>query len=206
VQEQDNKIKVINYDATLSSLKENSVLSLFILAEFKNRNSLLLNPLIKLNSSIFILRLVSYQIIISSCTMLSKFPLFLLTLIELTYLGYNVSTYSKQKHLKTPVLLIGKVIQSVFLTTFLVICIRLAEYNPYMVRVVSSGLQSSGKTVIFIAIILESILAIIQIVMKVVDLLKDRKYSKNQSKLVKMNKGVIKYKLVDKRELFSGEV
>lgn len=133
------KVKVVDYPTTIESVLENPTLNLFILGEFKDKSQVLDSSLLKINCLVFLLRLGAYQAIISSMNMLTRGPVIFLILVEGAYFGYNTYCYFKFKHLKNSFIIIGKVLQSVFLLTFLFLSFTLSAENPKIVMQVPAG-------------------------------------------------------------------
>lgn len=81
----------------------------------KKKDSFSKNTIVLLANYSFLLRISLIHFILVSLPFMPSFQLSLLILLELFYMGTNVTKYIKEKHIKSLVLLIPKVFQSFFL-------------------------------------------------------------------------------------------
>jgi hypothetical protein len=171
------KTKSIDISRTLAYLTDNPVLSIFALGELTLNPDFLKMNLIKLNGFFFILRITVYQIAIAALPLSPGLCILILLITETFLFLISLLKYLKYKHFKKEILLIQKISQSFFLTTFLIILMILnfSESNePRSFVPVPIKRQILAQYIIVIAILLEIIFTVVVLVGTVRDLILDK--------------------------------
>jgi hypothetical protein len=107
----------------------NPCLTVFALGELKFDERFLFESMLKLNGFVFLLRVIIYQIVISGINKMGQFAAVMLLLVEIGFLGNNVKNYLKFKHFRKRIMIVGKIIQGICLTVFMLISAILAGKN-----------------------------------------------------------------------------
>lgn len=127
-----------------------------LLTELNQSDQRLLNSTGARFSNLWIFtRNVAYQILIPSLSSMPMFLLFLIAIVEFTYLmaiGYN---YFKNFHIRRVIVFISKITQSLLLMTWIVIMILIGMNQKNRYFSVNASLQSTGIVVITLAIAIE---------------------------------------------------
>lgn len=196
---QDNPDKVVDVRRTCLFVSENSIVSQYCLGEFQY-NPDILGPdhsLVRLNSFAYISRTCIFQILIIGLAQTGGVCAIGLLLVEFSYLFFTMRNYVKYKFLKNRLLLVNKLLESLFLVVILSLMLTFCKNNPYKTANVDPQKQKIVIYLIFTAVILQFLLALVILGYHIYSLLKLKKLKKNSQNETSLNIDslVIKYRL-----------
>lgn len=171
--------KVIDYKGTMENILYDEVKEKHATSQLKENLDLYKVTTVLLANFFFLLRVVLYHVILVSLPFNPGFQTFLLLMLELGYLGIIVKNYIKHKFLNMAHTFISKVLQSVFLLIFIIVCL-IINFG-FRETPVSITYQKIGMYSVLVAVFFEYFFLVYNIIFIVVVLIKNRKKKKKKS-------------------------
>lgn len=188
---------MIDQIATIERLNRNMTIVNFSTEDLKQKKSFSGHRLILMSNFSFVLKICIMQLIIISLIKSPIPALFMMLVLELVYLGFNVAYFCKYRHLKSFLLLIPRIAQPIALIT----AEGLLLYNLFKFEdkawTLNEGAQKFLIKLIFCSNILEYIFLALSIFLMIKIAISDKKLKQSNpeyKKIIESKSEVIVYR------------
>lgn len=181
----NNYKKRLNFTKTLHNLQSDSVKLKHATSELKEDSNLYKYPTVLLANYFFLLRIVSYQIILVSLPYNPMFQILLLLIFEIIYVGLLLKNYIRHGYINSLHVFLSKIFQSGFLGIFLFLCLVIRIW--FFEKPVPKFVQKIGMWSLMVAVGLEYFFLLVYFVILIVSFCKE-KFGKKKLKKKKLKK------------------
>lgn len=199
----ENYVKEIDQDTTICKLSYLNMEILRTNTSFHKKKTKYQNLFTVSFSYIYNLRMGIYLLLIIAMNRIPRFYLILITIFELTLLGFLIYNYVRYQFISSIVLFLGKVVQNILFVVFFVVGL-LIEKEQRGKKNVNMKLQNFAVTIILILIISEFLFLILNTLANIFKTISEKhKEKKNINKIADKENKIEEHKKYDEYEYLS---
>ena len=176
------KDKILSQEITLSRINRNSAIEQASLSTLNHTISTLESTICLLNNHLFTLKMAAHQLLLASLPHLPFLQVSLMALIELSDLIANLLNYWGKRHMKSGVMFLIRITNSVFVVLFLLLSLYISVKFGSDALYIDPSVQSLGRLLILIGMVLEYFLIFLLMISKLVGALRGLCRKKDPSK------------------------